>query len=101
MGLTLNHGKCEVIGLDPADLEQWSSSGLRFVMTTTRGACFLGAPLSKEGVDAALLANGELLDEIKPRLLRLAAHEAFFLLKTCFAVPRLQYLMRCTPAFAS
>src|SRR6267154_1636826 len=70
-------------------------------MTTTRNACFLGAPLSSEGVDAALFANGELLSEIKPRLSRLAAHEAFFLLKTSFAVPRLQYLLRCTPAFAS
>src|SRR6267154_2507467 len=101
LGLTLNHAKCEVIGLGPADLELWSSSGLSFTMTTPRNACFLGAPLSNEGVDAVLLANGELLGEVKPKLSRMAAHEAFFLLKSCFAVPRLQYLLRCTPPFAS
>src|SRR6267154_1566176 len=101
MGLSLNHDKCEVIDLGPSELVQWQSSGLRFAVTNTRDASFLGAPLGKEGVDAALLANGELLEVIKPRLARMAAHEAFFLLKTSFAVPRLQYMLRCAPAFAS
>jgi len=78
MGLSLNHDKCEVIGLGPSELVQWQSSGLRFAVTNTRDASFLGAPLGKEGVDAALLANGELLEVIKPRLARMAAHEAFF-----------------------
>jgi hypothetical protein len=101
LGLVLNHHKCEVVGLAPADKVQWQASGLNFLETSPAEACFLGAPLGDEGVSASLAANGKLIEELKPKLLRLASHEAFFLLKSCFAVPRLQYLLRCTPAFDS
>jgi hypothetical protein len=101
LGLSLNHTKCEILGLDPMDVPIWRDSGLNFSQTGSRDASFLGSPLSAEGVDAALAACGELLSGLAPRLSKLAAHEAFFLLKTSFAVPQLQYLLRTSPAFAS
>jgi len=101
LGLTLNHSKCEIIGLAPKDIPLWRDSGLNFSITERKDACLLGAPLSQEGIDSALAANGSQLKQIEPRLCKLAAHEAFYLLKSCFAVPRLQYLLRSSPSFLS
>jgi hypothetical protein len=101
LGLSLNHTKCEVLGLDSSDLLTWQGTGLNFVHTASHDACLLGSPLSAAGVDAALMSCHEHLAGLAPRLKRLAAHEAFFLLKNCFAVPQLQYILRSSPAYAS
>ena len=101
LGLSLNHTKCEVVGLAPEDIEAWRVAGLDFAITDRREACLLGSPLSPEGVDAALMAHATQLKEIGPRLGRLSSHEAFYMLKTCFAIPRLLFLLRSAPAFAS
>src|SRR6267154_3688522 len=101
LGLALNHSKCEVIGLSPEDFQQWRVSGLNFSITERQDASLLGAPLSQEGIDSALVANATQLKDIEPRLCKMSAHEAFFLLKCCFAVPKLQYLLRCSTSFLS
>ena len=101
LGLSLNHTKCEVLGLSAPSQALWRDSMLDFITTDPKDACLLGSPLSLEGVDAALTLKGEQLKEIQPRLAKLASHEAFFLLKSSFAVPRLQYLLRSSPAFKS
>ena len=41
------------------------------------------------------------LESVLPRLMKMAAHEAFFLLRSCFAVPRLLYLLRTAPCSSS
>ena len=101
LGLSLNHAKCEVVGLAQSQLSTWHNSGLNFAITITREVCLLGASLSSEGVEEALRAKEAQLREVIPRLTKPGSHEAFYLLKSCFAIPRLQYLLRCTPAFAS
>jgi hypothetical protein len=101
LGLTLNHSKCEILGLSPSDLSLWRSSGLNFSVTAREAASMLGSPLSPEGVDAALRAHAAQLREIGPRLIKLASHEAFFMLKSCFATPRLMFLLRSAPVFKS
>ena len=35
------------------------------------------------------------------RLKLLTAHDAFFLLKNCFSLPKLQYILRCAPCYNS
>ena len=35
------------------------------------------------------------------RLKQLSAHDAFFLLKNCFSLPKLQYILRCAPCYRS
>ena len=45
----------------------------------------------------ALAAKCSQLESVLPRLMKMAAHEAFFLLRSCFAVPRLLYLLRTAP----
>ena len=101
LGLVLNHAKCDVVYLAPEHLSTWLGSGLHFSIKTRSDACLLGSLLNHECVDAALDENGAMIKGIEPRLSLLPAHEAFYLLKSCFAVPRLQYLLRTSPAFAS
>ena len=101
LGLTLNHAKCEVFGLSPSDVITWRDLGLNFIITERRDATFLGAPLSPEGVESAIAEQGSRVRALTPRLCKMASHEAFHLLKTCFAVPKVQYLLRSTPAFAA
>ena len=61
----------------------------------------LGAPIHTSGVDSALMAKCSQLESVLPRLMKMAAHEAFFLLRSCFAVPRLLYLLRSAPCSSS
>ena len=101
LGLKLNHAKCEVLGLSKEGQKIWQSSGLNFALIESESACFLGSPLGTEGVDEALKAKSQELNEISPRLAKLSSHEAFYLLKASFGMPRLLYLMRSAPTFGS
>jgi len=94
LGLTLNHSKCEVVGLSQSGLSLWQASGLKFGVVTGEAASFLGSPLGSKGLDEALLSKHLALKEASSRLGRLGAHEAFYLLKASFGVPRLLYLLR-------
>src|SRR5206468_9646065 len=101
IGLLLNPSKCEIVGLSLAKRTLWEREGLGFSSTSVEAATMLGSPLGSQGVDSALSSNGDLLKRISPRLSRLTSHEAFFLLKNCFAVPRLSYTLRSAPCFLS
>ena len=101
MGLSLNHSKCEIIGLAPSERNVWAQAGFQFTATSVDSAIFLGSPLNAVGVDSALEEAGSSLRTLTTRLERLSAHEAYHLLKVCFAVPKLQYLLRSAPAFNS
>jgi hypothetical protein len=101
LGLSLNHEKCEVAGLASEYVPLWDDSGLKFSRTNIQDLSLLGSPLNMVGVDAALAASAVQLREIEPRLHRLPAHEAFYLLKASFGVPRLNYLLRTAPTYAS
>ncbi len=101
VGLRLNHDKCEVFGLSAATRQIWDKSGLMFTVRAVEEATLLGAPIHTSGVDSALMAKCSQLESVLPRLMKMAAHEAFFLLRSCFAVPRLLYLLRTAPCSSS
>jgi hypothetical protein len=101
IGLRLNHAKCEVFGLTSTSQSEWDKSGLKFIARPVEEASLLGAPLHIKGVDAALSSKCDQLQDVTQKLLKLSAHESFFLLKSCFAIPRLQYLLRTAPCSAS
>ena len=101
LGLHLNYSKCEVIGLSASSAHIWESSGFNFVVRPIKEACLLGSPLHCDGVDAALSARRVQLEEIVERLKKMSAHEALYLLKSCFAMPRLLYLLRTAPCSLS
>ena len=75
--------------------------GINFVIRPIKEACLLGSPLHCDGVDAALSARRVQLEDIVERLKKMSAHEALYLLKSCFAMPRLLYLLRTAPCSLS
>jgi len=101
IGLRLNQAKCEVFGISAATRAAWLASGLGFVTRPLEEATLLGSPIHTCGVDPALVARRVQLEGVLPRLLKMAAHEAFFLLRSCFAIPRLVYLLRTSPCSTS
>ena len=101
IGLRLNHTKCEIIGLDQSQRSLWAASGLNFAERPVSEACLLGAPLTLAGTDEALKHSCEQLERVKGKLLKLSTHEAFYLLKTSFGLPRLQFLLRTSPCCLS
>ena len=64
-------------------------------------AVLLGAPIGELSVDTILgskLTNFKLLAN---RLTTMNAHDALFLLKNCFSMPKLLYTLRCSPCYKS
>jgi hypothetical protein len=95
IGLKLNHAKCEIVGLDREHRELGKAGGFNFLQRTPEEAIFLGSPLSVTTTAIRELEKG------KNRLLKLQAHEAFFILKSSLGVPRLQFLLRTAPCSLS
>ena len=105
LGLSVNSNKCEVTLLEHTEQEaavttemvQSFLPGVRIV--PKEDCCLLGALLSVEGIPAALKKKTEDLDKLISRLEFVDPHEAFVLLKNCFSIPRLQYILRTSPTF--
>jgi hypothetical protein len=101
IGLCLNHTKCEVIGLSAASSAIWASSGLHYLTPDLSKATLLGAPLQVSGVDSCLEDRQSKLELAAPRLSKMAAPEALFLLKNSLAIPKLMFTLRTSPYFRS
>ena len=61
--------------------------------------CLLGAPLGLNALDLELVKKKEDLTRLCDQTLTIPAQQAFFLMKNCFAIPKLMYLLRTSPAF--
>ena len=60
-----------------------------------------GSPIHSHGVEPAIAARSEQLERVLLRLSMMATHEAFFLPRMCFTIPRLLYLLRTSPCSSS
>ena len=59
----------------------------------------LGAPLDIQGIPGTINEQREALERMTSKLEVLNPHQAFVLLKNAFAMPRLQYVLRASPAY--
>ena len=59
----------------------------------------LGAPLTTEAMPPLLRAKTEALVSMVSHLRSLHAHDTVYLLRNCFAIPKLLYLLRTSPAW--
>ena len=65
-------------------------------------ATLLGAPIGDDDeVNEIISVKIEEFQRLANRLKQLSAHDAFFLLKNCFSLPKLQYILRCAPCYRS
>ena len=105
VGLEVNQGKCELIILNHSREEELETEAMfRGVLPTLKvipahKSLLLGAPLHEEGVSAVVREKREGLERMVERLKLIDSHQAFSLLKNCFALPKLQYVLRASPAY--
>jgi len=102
IGLHVNEKKCELITADQQAIQQFKSIAPDIVIVDPAAAVLLGAPVgSQQSVDLVLENKLTELQRLSHRLKGLAAHDAFYLLRNCFSLPKLQYTLRCSPCFTS
>ena len=59
----------------------------------------LGAPIFPEAIESILEPKLEKLILMANRLKEIDAHDALFLLRNCFSMPKLTYNLRTSPCF--
>ena len=57
----------------------------------------LGSPLLENGIEPFTRRKFEKINVMISRLSSLQTHYALFILKNCLAIPKLVYLLRCSP----
>ena len=103
LGLHINPSKCELFflsgSIDEEIVSKFNAICPGICVTTKEDLTLLGAPLFEEGF---IKFSENILSKLKimfERLKFLNSHTALFLLKNCFAVPKLTYLIRTSPAW--
>lgn len=99
LGLTLNISKCEIIGLEVASRPAWEDLSLPFSEPPREEAALLGVPIFQEGLPGTLDHFLSSLGIAADRLRLVSSHEAFFLLRNCLSLPKLQHILRSSRAF--
>ncbi|OWA54000.1 hypothetical protein BV898_18423 [Hypsibius exemplaris] len=80
-GLELNLSKCEALFLQEE-------------------LPLLGARLPPEGIPSTMDAKTATLRLLASRLGILPAHQGFFILRNCFAAPKVTYILQCAPVWS-
>ena len=103
LGLHINPSKCELFflsgSIDEEIVSKFNAICPGICITTKEDLHLLGAPLFEEGFTKF---SEKILNKLKimfERLKFLNSHTALFILKNCFAIPKLTYLIRTTSAW--
>ena len=100
LGLVVNVAKCEIITDEDAVITRFKTIAPDIKHVTSASAMLLGAPIGgRQSVDEVLSDKLLQLRRLSDRLSLLNAHDALFLLKNCFAIPKLTYTLRSAPCF--
>ncbi len=105
LGLELNFAKCEVFSFGGGLEEQKTgveevlrvSAAIRVVAVSD--LTLLGAPLLTDAIPLVMEEKTAQLGRLVSRVSILSSHHAFFLLKNCLALPKLLYVLRCSPVW--
>jgi hypothetical protein len=101
LGLIINVAKCEIITDNDDVLQKFRDVAPDIKHVKTAAAMLLGAPIGNEqSVDDVLKAKLEELRRLSSRLSLLHAHDALFLLKNCFSIPKLMFSLRSAPCYS-
>ena len=105
LGLNLNLSKCElyVSGADPSFISgvinQLHLLAPGIWILDPSEVMLLGSPLTMEALSPAFQSKMSAIRTLVSRLEVLFAHDAFYLLRHCFAIPKLLYLLRTSPSW--
>lgn len=100
LGLVVNTSKCEIITDDEEVVGMFKLVAPDIKHVKASAAMLLGAPIGDvQSVDEVLTVKLFELRRLSDRLSHLNAHDALFLLKNCFTIPKLTYTLRCAPCY--
>jgi hypothetical protein len=99
LGLLLNRSKCEVVGASKESLQLLNEMNIVVTATKMSDATLLGVPLQRDKLSSMLSEKREELETMVKRLQLLPAHDALYLIRNVFAIPKLMYLLRTAPCF--
>ena len=104
IGLDVNGAKCEILlsKSTPAHQKQTYISALHQHLpgaAVDPTPVMLGAPLTATAAEIVMSEKREDLQRMINRLQDVDAHSAFFLLKNCLAIPKLQHVLRASPVY--
>ena len=97
LGLLLNPSKCELFSINPSQEVMSEFPGVKEI--SAADLKLLGAPILQEAFEDVLHSKLENLKTMVERLKQLDSHDALFLLKQCFAIPKIMYTLRTAPCF--
>ena len=106
LGLQVNPSKCEVFFSNNAD-QQTNLAALATLQQLApeikqvdeESLTLLGAPIMRQAGEGVFRSKLNDLQIMLERLTQIDAHDAIFLLRHCFAIPKLMYFLRCAPSF--
>jgi hypothetical protein len=102
IGLLVNDQKCELVTDDIEVVDKFRAIAPSIIHVSTSKAGLLGAPIgSSDEIDVVLSKKITDFKRLACRLKQLCSHDAFYLLKNCFSLPKLQYILRCAPCYNS
>ena len=105
LGLKVNPAKCELISLnsiiDVNVLKMFEGIAPEIKSVKHGNMTLLGAPVMPSAVDMALESKLCALSRLLEQLDQVDAHDALFLLRNCFAIPKLTYVLRTSACFQS
>ena len=105
LGLSVNPSKTELllvkpVHLNPSEvLDKFNQLTPGIKLIKDEDLTLLGAPINIEGISKVLKPKLESLELMCSRLVDLDRHEATFLLKNAFNIPKLNYFLRTAPCF--
>ena len=105
-GLLVNPAKCEIF-LSSASTEHQKLTIVERLHKLIPGAAvvgnsearMLGAPLADTAAEQVMAEKKEDLERMVDRLQHIDAHSAFYLLRNCLWIPKLQYILRAAPVY--
>ena len=107
IGLQINPAKSEIINLDSNDEDLCRAvSAIQKIMpgaqvTNRDNLTFLGSPIHQEAISKCITERSVTLKTMSERLKTIDAHPALFLLRNCFALPRLLFVLRSAPCYTA
>ena len=106
LGLETYSSKCELFFRNSNDqsphiLTKFNSLSSGIKHLEINNLSLLGSPIHQSTIETFLSHKLEDLKRMTERLMEIDPHDAFFLLKHSFSIPKLTYLLRSAPCFNS
>ena len=105
-GLVINPAKCEIILPKSCTMHQKRTAVERLhkfipgaAVVEEFEARMLGAPMTDTAAESVVAEKQRDLERMVDRLQHVDAHSAFYLLRNCLWIPKLQYILRAAPVY--